>query len=238
MNLTIARLTTSALLGRRRALLLVILPATLLGLAILVRVVAGPDAPVGQPLLHLLAIGTMVPLLGLIAGAGVIGSEIDEGSIIYLLAKPVPRSVIVVTKLAVAVVCLLTFAALPTFVAGVIMSGRAGDVAIGFGLGAALAGVGYAAVFLLLAVVTRHAVVFGLAYALIWESFVGGFVPRAQMLSIQQWALAVVDKVVRQDEIEAVMGVFPALLLLVVVTVVATCAAGLRLRSLSLTESP
>ena len=41
-----------------------------------------------------------MPLLGLIAGTGAIGPEIDEGSIVYLLAKPLNRYSIVVTKLA------------------------------------------------------------------------------------------------------------------------------------------
>ncbi len=37
---------------------------------------------------------------------------------------------------------------------------------------------------------SRNAVVIGLLYALIWESLVGTFVPGAQTLSVQQWALA------------------------------------------------
>ena len=45
----------------------------------------------------------MVPLIALIAGTGALGPEIDDGSIVYLLAKPLPRREIVFTKLAVAV---------------------------------------------------------------------------------------------------------------------------------------
>ena len=59
-----------------------------------------------------------------------------------------------------------------------------------------LAGAAYCAVFLLLGVVSRHAVVFGLVYALLWESLIGGFVPGVKTLSIQQWALAVTREVV------------------------------------------
>jgi len=237
MNATIARLTTSTLLGKRRALLLFILPALLLALAVTIRWAGGPDSAVGVPLLQAFALGTLVPLLGLIAGTGVIGPEIDEGSIVYILAKPIPRPVIVLTKLGVALACLVAFAAVPTFVAAAIVAGFDGGVAVGFGIGAAVAGLAYASVFLLLAVLTKHAVVFGLVYALIWETFVGGFVPGAKTLSIQQWALAVADRLISRDSIEAAVGLGTGIVMLVVVTAVATWFAGHRLRSLTLTET-
>src|SRR4051794_11559271 len=123
MNATIARLTASTMLGKRRVLLLFVLPAVLVLLALVLRLVTGPSLQVSTTLLQTLALGTIVPLLGLIAGTGVIGPEIDDGSIIYVLAKPLPRPTIVVTKLAVAVACLAAFAAVPTLLAGVIMSG-------------------------------------------------------------------------------------------------------------------
>ena len=131
----------------------------------------------------------MMPLLGLIAGTGAIGPEIDEGSIVYLLAKPLNRYSIVVTKLVVAIGVVVAFGVLPVLVAGVVLTGEVGQVAVAYTVGALAAGVAYGALFLLLAVITRNAVVVGLIYALIWESLVGGLVPGAQTLSVQQWAL-------------------------------------------------
>ncbi len=237
MNATIARLTASTLLGKRRVLLLFVLPAVLVLLALVLRLVTGPSLQVGTTLLQTLALGTIVPLLGLIAGTGVIGPEIDDGSIIYVLAKPLPRPTIVVTKLAVAVGCLVAFAAIPTLIAGVIMSGFDDGVAVGFAVGAVVAGLAYCALFLMLAVITRHAVVFGLIYALIWESLVGGFVPGAQVLSIQQWSLAVTDQLITRDDIQAAVGLGTGGILLLVTIVAATWFAGERLRSLTLTET-
>jgi ABC-2 type transport system permease protein len=237
MNATIARLTMSTLLGKRRALFLVVLPALLLGFAVLARWLAGPDPRVSAGLLQSFALGTTVPLLGLIAGTGVIGSEIDDGSIIYILSKPVSRPVIVLTKLLVSIACLVAFAAIPIVVAGLVMVGLDDGMAVGFGMGAVVAGIAYSALFLLLAVVTKHAVVFGLIYALIWESMIGSFVPGAQMLSIQQWALALTEALVSSDTVRAAVGTGTGAISLVVVTVVATGFAGQRLRSLTLTES-
>ena len=110
-----------------------------------------------------------------------------------------------------------------------------------FALGALAGGVAYAALFLLLAVLTKNAVVLGLIYALIWESLVGGLVPGAQTLSVQQWSLAVVERVLGDEAARAGVGSAVSfgvgLTLIVVVTVVATAYAGRKLQTVRIGES-
>jgi len=239
VDATVARLTAGSLLGRRRALLLLALPAVLLVLAGVARALSGQDAELSAFLLSSFALGTVVPLLGLLAGTGAIGPEIDDGSIVYLLSKPLSRSVMVVTKLLVAVAVVLVLGALPTLVAGLLLAGTSDGLAVGFAVGAAAAGTGYCALFLLLAVVTRNAVVVGLMYALIWESLVGQLVPGAQALSIRQWALVLTERIVggRAEALGADSAVGSiGLVLLVAVVVGATWYAGRRLRTLRLTS--
>lgn len=230
----VVRLTVGTLLGRRRGLLFVALPAVLLLLAVALRWAAGVDHAVTAGFLSTFAIGTVLPLLALVAGTGAIGPEIDDGSIVYLLAKPVPRWHIAVSKLLVAIACVTVFGAVPIAIAAVVMSGTHGGLAVGFFIGAMLAGVGYCAVFVLLAVVSRHAVVLGLVYALVWESLIGNFVPGAQTLSIQQWALAVTREIVSVAMPTANVGLRVAVPALLIVTGVAAWYTGRRLRSLSL----
>ena len=163
-----------------------------------------------------------------------IGPEIDDGSIIYLLAKPIPRWHLVASKLLVATATVIAFGALPILICGVILTGELGGVAVGFALGAVLAGVAYCAVFVLLGVVSRHAVVFGLVYALLWESLIGGFVPGVKTLSIQQWALAVTRDVVDVPLPLATVRLAVAIPALLITVAAATWYASRRLRSLSL----
>lgn len=236
MNTTVASLTMSNLLGKRRVLLLFVLPALLVLLAVGLRILVGPDDGLATNLLQYFALSPLVPLLCLIAGTGVIGPEIDDGSIVYLLAKPLSRWTIVATKFVVALGCVLAFAALPTFVAGVVLTGMDGGFAVGFGVTALIAGTAYCALFLFLAVASRHAVVFGLVYALVWESVVGTYVPGARNISIQQWGLAIADRLVARDAIEPPVGLGTSVLLLIVVTGVGVWLAGHRLRSLTLVE--
>ena len=248
MNATVASLTSRSLLGRKRTLVLLLLPLALLALCILARVLAGLDSDIERQLdgslapdlLGAFGIAILMPLLTLIAGTGSIGPEIEDGSIVYLLAKPLNRYSIVVTKLVVAIGVVIAFGVVPIAVAGVVLTGQVGTVTVGYTVGALAAGIAYSAVFLLLAVVTRNAVVVGLIYALIWESLVGGLVPGAQTLSIQQWSLAVVRQVLGDSAerlgVEAAVGFGTGLVLLTVVTLVATGYAGRRLQSLRLND--
>ena len=249
MNATVASLTSRSLLGRRRTPVLLLLPLALLALSVLARVLAGMDpgiardldGPLAPDLLGAFGIAVLLPLLGLIAGTGSIGPEIDDGSIVYLLAKPLDRYSIVVTKLGVAIAVVVAFGVVPVVMAGVILTGELGTVTVAFTLGALAAGIAYSALFLLLAVVTRNAVVVGLIYALIWESLVGGLVPGAQTLSVQQWSLSVVETVLGDSAgrlgVQAAVGFGTGLALLTIVTVGATVYAGRRLQTLRLTEA-
>jgi ABC-2 type transport system permease protein len=234
VNLTVARLTVRGLLGRRRGLLLLAVPVLLLALSVIIRIAVGQDEGTTVEVLGTLALGTLVPLLGLIAGTGAIGPEIDDGSIIYLLAKPQPRWKIITTKLLVAFGCTVVFGAIPTYLAGVVLFGNFESVAVAYGVGALVAGAAYSAIFLLLGVVTRHAVVVGLLYSLVWESIVGNFVTGAKTLSVQQWALAVARWIADPGVITSAVHLPTAVPLLVVVTLAATGLAAARLSRLTL----
>src|SRR6187200_3424911 len=100
MNRTLLRLSTQALFGRRRGVVLVLIAAALLVLAVLVRLLTdeegGLDAVVG------LGFTLALPLVALLAATAVLGPEIDDGSVVYLLSKPVSRHVIALSKYAVA----------------------------------------------------------------------------------------------------------------------------------------
>ncbi|GGT67824.1 MULTISPECIES: ABC transporter permease [Streptomyces] len=233
-NPTVARLTYRALLGRRRALILFALPALLLLIAAAVRAFNGADDQIAADVLGGFALATMVPLIGVIAGTGAIGPEIDDGSIVYLLSKPVKRPTIIFTKLIVAIAVTMVFSAVPTFLAGMILNGNGQQVAVAYTVAALVASIAYSALFLLLGTVSRHAVVIGLVYALVWEALFGSLISGAKTLSVQQWALAVAQKVSGEGLVTSEVGLSTALALLIGVTIAATWYAGQRLRSLKL----
>ncbi|KLJ04180.1 ABC transporter permease [Streptomyces sp. KE1] len=230
---TVARLTYRALLGRRRALILFVLPALLLVIAAAVRLLTGADDSTAEAVLGGFSLAVMVPIIGVVAGTGAIAPEIDDGSVVYLLAKPIKRPTIILTKLFVAIGVTMAFSAIPTLLAGFILNGNGGQLAVAYTVAALVASIAYAALFLLLGTITRHAVVFGLVYALIWEGLFASLISGARTLSVQQWALAVAEKVTGGEAVASEVALPTAVILLVAATVLATWYAGQKLRSLT-----
>lgn len=239
MNAVVIQLTLRGLLGRRRALLLVILPVLLLGLAGLVRWASSGDLHTTVGFTDGFALGTLLPLLCLLIGTGVISSEIDDGSIVYLLAKPVPRRTIIASKLLVAWGVAVVLAVVPVVLAVQIAGDDGGRLGAAFGLAALLAALAYTTVFVALSVATRNAVIVGLLYALLWEGVLGGYVPGVRNVSVRQWALAAAERVLGDDAaswgVVSAVGLPSAVALLVAATVGAFVLAVRRLQTLRLT---
>jgi ABC-2 type transport system permease protein len=233
VNRTIVRLAARAVLGGKRVWLLGALGVLLVGIGVGTRLLGSGTSDGSLAALQTVAFGTFLPLFGLIVGTGVIGPEIDDGSIVHLLAKPVSRHTIVQSKLAVALAAILGFAVIPTALAAAIMGAGASTV-LAFGVGALCAGAVYCVLFLLLAIITRHAVINGLVYALVWESLVGSLIPGARNVSVQQWALSVTGSIAPDGIVDANVGLGLAWALIVAVLVVGTWYAGNRLRVLVL----
>src|SRR4029453_569752 len=95
MNGTVAAITTRALLGRRRFAVLLPLPLLLVGLAALAHSLEPNPADWGEPIVVGLGFGAVLPLIAVLIGTGVLGSEIEDGTIVDILATPLPRPAIV-----------------------------------------------------------------------------------------------------------------------------------------------
>jgi len=232
---TVARLGVRSVFGRRRGVLLFILPLVLIGLAILVRAMVGQDETAANATLIGLGLAVLMPLVALIATTGVLAPEIDDGSIAYLLAKPVSRHAIVAAKMLVAVGCVLVFAAVPMLVAGLILLTDEPRAGVAYAAGALLGGAAYCALFALLSVMTRHAVVIGLIYLLVWEGLLGGLLDGVRWLSITRWSAAVIEQVDGGIEISERLGATYAVVATLVVIVAGTWFTGWRLRGFNLT---
>ncbi|MEU5940666.1 ABC transporter permease subunit [Micromonospora sp. NPDC047548] len=230
---TISWITARGLFGRRRFLILLPLPVLLLGLALLCRSLGVEPGDWGPPVLVGLGLAVVLPVVALIVGTGVLGAEIDDGTVVHILTKPLPRWQIVLPKLAVATAVSAATVAVPLFVAGVL----ADSVRLGLALAAAstLGALAYSALFLALSLLTRRPVLLGLVYVLIWEGLLGNFVGGTKVLSVQQWVIALADRMAPTELLSTTVSVSVAAVLTAVVAIGFTALAIDRLRSLSLT---
>jgi ABC-2 type transport system permease protein len=176
----------------------------------------------------------VLSLTALIIGTSVLGAEIDEGSMVHLLATPVRRSSVIVTKFVVGALLTMAFVAVPELVAGLIASGGVSKLAIGLFVGALVGSVVYNAVFVMLSVVTTRAIAVGLLYVLIWEVVLGNFVSGARLLSVEQYALGVANSIAHYSALNAGLKLTTAVIMAVIVTVVTLVFATRRLSEFSL----
>ncbi|MET8308957.1 MULTISPECIES: ABC transporter permease subunit [unclassified Micromonospora] len=228
---TVTWITARGLFGRRRFLLLLPLPLVLLGLAVLCRSLGVDPGEWGPPVLVGLGLAVVLPVVALIIGTGVLGAEIDDGTVVHILTKPLPRWQIVLPKLAVAAGVTAATVAVPLYIAGVL----AASVRLGLALAAAatLGALAYTALFLALSLVTRRPVLLGLVYVLIWEGLLGNFVSGTKVLSIQQYVIALADRIAPTGLLETSVSVPVAAVMTALVSVGFTVLAIDRLRSFS-----
>jgi ABC-2 type transport system permease protein len=231
MNTTITRITTRGLFGRRRFLLLLPLPVLLVGLAALADALGARPNEWGPPVLVGLGLAVVLPVMALIVGTGVLGSEIDDGTLVHVLAKPLPRREIIFSKLIVAVVVTAVTVGAAMFAGGLI----AGSARLGVGLavGSALGALAYSALFVALSLLTRRPVLLGLLYVLIWEGLLANLLSGTRVLSIQQYVITVADKIAPSDVLSGTVSLPVALSMAAVVAVGSTVLAIDRLRSFS-----
>ena len=228
MNATIAKLALQALLGRRRFWLLLAFPILLIGL---VALIAGlTDADTAWSVLPDLGYTLVLPLVAILAASSVLGPEVDDGSIIYLLAKPVSRYGVAISKWVVALGATLLAGALSLYIAGLLTEEPTRATALV--VAAAVAGTTYSALFLAISAVTRHAVVASLMFVLIWEGLLGNLFSGIAWLSPGQWGLRIGHEI--SDALPDPANLPWAILASLVVTVAGVWFAGDRLRSFSM----
>jgi ABC-2 type transport system permease protein len=228
INATISRLALQALLGRRRFFLLLAFPVLLIALVALITALTDGDAAfdivpgLGYPL--------VLPLVAILAASSVLGPEVDDGSIVYLLSKPVSRYGVAISKWLVALAATLVSGSVAILIASLIT----GDTtrAVAMFVGALVAGTAYSALFLAISSVTRHAVIASLMFVLIWESLLGNLFTGVAWLSIGQWGLRIGHEV--SSKLPDPANLTWAVLASIVVTVAGVWFAGDRLRSFSL----
>ena len=235
VDATVARLSLRSLLGTRRGTLLFILPLILLAVAGLVRALAGTDLSVTAELQSALGFGTVVPLVALIAGTGILAPEMDDGSIVYLLAKPLSRHRIVISKVVVAVSVTLALTAVPMAVSSLLLAGPDGRLAAAYVLGCVVGAAGYCCIFVMPSVLTKHSVVWGLVYWLIWEGLLGSVLSGVRWLSIGHWCDSIASWASDGDALSGDVGVAYVVVATVLVLCLAVVIAGERLRGFNLT---
>jgi ABC-2 type transport system permease protein len=113
----------------------------------------------------------LIPVVSLVFATAALGDLAEDGTLVYLWLRPLPRWQLALSAFAASVTVVIPIAVIP-LVIGTAASGQGGRLVAAAAVGGLLATVAYSAVFCGLGLRVRRALAWGLAYLLIWEQAV------------------------------------------------------------------
>jgi ABC-2 type transport system permease protein len=178
---------------------------------------------------------TLLPIVVLLPATAAFGNELEDGTLPYLLMKPVSRLRLVLGKYGA--VMLVTIPALLAGLAVTVLiaakgpdAGDLGHILVAMAGASAAAAALLGAVFLLVSLVIPRALLAGMIYIFAWESLLGRFLPGVRAISGREHALRVFDGLLGSDFATA----SNAALTMLVVAAVCLLLSVWRLRGIQL----
>ena len=238
-TMPIAAITLRSLLDRRRFWLMVLLAAAPVLMTLVVTVFA--DEAVGEPVFRQLIVRTVLPLVALVFGTAALGTELEDGTIVFLLTKPIRRARIVLAKAVVAAGLTAALMVPATLLSGLVANMQHAGLAeasVAYAIAVAAGGSAYALGFMALSTFTTRALAVGLAYVLIWEGILSGLFEGTRVFSIREATLGLAAMLQGEDAgaAEGVSGV-TSIVVLVAVIVGSVALATWRLARYQLRSS-
>lgn len=186
-------LSSQATRGRIIGLLALGAVAVILGYAVGADQTADPIDD-GTILVSQFGLSLFVPVATLVFASSVLGDPHEDGTLVYLWLRPVARWRIVAAALAATLTVTLPVTVGPMVLAAA-LTGAGAPLVEGTLVACVLATVGYAGVFTWLGLRVRRALMWGMAYILIWEGFIASAGDNPSRLAIRAHARSVLTHI-------------------------------------------
>ena len=227
---TIGNATARALLGRRRTILMLLLAGgpVLLGLLI---GLGGTRPRALIPSLEGVIVSSVLPLVALVFGTAALGSELDDGTAVHVLTKPIPRWTIVLPKVVVAAALTALLVVPSTLLSGFLIGGtgsRELGLTFAYAIAVLFGSLVYSTIFVALSAATSRGLVIGLAYSLLWEGLLSGALKGTQLFSVREYIRGITQVLAPPGTINSVVG-GQGFILAIVATIVVAALASIRL---------
>jgi ABC-2 type transport system permease protein len=187
----------------RLALALSLIPAIFAAIYVLRPWGVTPGSFLGD-LFRELILPTLLPIVVLLPATAAFGEELEDGTLPYLLMKPVTRLRLVLGKYLAAMLI-----AVPALLIGLavteLLASRGRDLDalssrfVGMVGASAMATLLLGAVFLLVSLFMPRALLAGMIYVFVWESLLGRFLPGVRAISSREQALRIYEGLWHQD---------------------------------------
>lgn len=219
--------------GRLVALAVVGLAVAAISLAVGASDTRRDPVEAGVRLIADLGFTTLVPIVALVFASAALGDQREDGTLVYLWLRPMDRWPIVVGAWGAAVTLSLPLTLVPLTASAVLVDG--GDPLIGATVAAGAVGVlAYSALFVLLGLLLRNSIVWGLGYILIWEGIVAAFGSFAAKLAVRGYTRSILTSL---TDVDLELGDLPlagGVVVPLVAGAAALVAAAVRLRRMDI----
>jgi ABC-2 type transport system permease protein len=163
--------------------------------ALAVRAESNPALKVvdGTEFINSIAFTTVVPVCALMFASSALGDMVDDRTLVYVWLTPVNRRWLALAATLAAVTVALPLALVPLTLAAA-ATGAGSDLVWGTALATAVGTVGYCGLFTALGLRFRRALVWGIAYILVWEGFVATASDAAAALSLRAYTATILSQ--------------------------------------------
>lgn len=188
----------------------------------------GDRAEAGVQIISNLGLGVLIPVVALVFASASLGDLREDRTLVYLWLRPVDRWPVVVAAVAASVTIAAPLTLVPTAL-GAALTGVGGALVVGAVVAGLLAVVTYSAVFVLVGLVLRRALVWGLLYVLIWEGFVALAGAGAARVAIRAYTRSLLSHIAAVDLDTLTMPPAAAVIVPLAVSAAAILLAARRL---------
>ena len=231
MTRTLLMLTAHQLLGRRRAIMIALLALIPIVITLLYRLAGDTEGAYGftVDMIGGFVFTLLLPIGALVFGTAALGSEVEDGTIVYLLSRPIARWRVVVAKAVVASFATIVLTVPATLIMILIaLEGLGSDSLWLAAVVATIVGsIVYSTLFVGLSTITGRALIIGLVYAFVWEAFITNLFEGTRWVSVREYVIGISDAITTAPEVTAKLDGSEALIASLVVVVVAL-AVGVR----------
>jgi ABC-2 type transport system permease protein len=135
----------------------------------------------------------IVPVVTLVLASAALGDPNEDGTLVYLWLRPIPRWQLAIAAVAASLTVALPIVVIPMAIAAG-LTGAGGELITATIASCTLAVFAYAGLFTWLGLRAKRAMAWGLAYILLWEGFIAGAGEGAEAFSIRSHTASVLSR--------------------------------------------
>ena len=126
----------------------------------------------------------LVPIVALVFAGASLGDPREDGTLVYLWLRPMPRAGVVVGAWLAAITVSLPLTLVPMTLTAILLDTGA-ELVAATAIATIVGILAYSAIFVLLGLLVKNAIVWGLGYILLWEGLVASFGSAAAKVSVR-----------------------------------------------------